>query len=149
MSNDWHTPARCALSVGSMKAPSRLPAGGRAAPSRQLGAVLCKEMSTLLSELQITRAYMRLLFAAPDKDGSKTVSLTRIGQYEVQLVEFVQPWLADSPRLWLELYAHNIDATIDSCWCEDFDEVVSAARQLILRAKALNDASPPASGRSC
>jgi hypothetical protein len=92
---------------------------------------------------------MRLLFAAPDKDGSKTVSLARIGQYEVLLVEFVQPWLADSPRLWLELYAHNIDAMIDSCWCEDIDEVVSAAKQLILRAKALNDASPPASGRSC
>ena len=105
-----------------------------------------KDVTTLLSELAITRAYVRLLFASPNEDGSKTVSLARIGKYEVLLVEFAQPWLADSPPLWLELHAHDIDAAIDSSCCQDFDEVVSVAKQLILRAKDLNDATQAANG---
>jgi len=102
----------------------------------------------LLSELRITRAYMRLLFIAPDKHGSKTVSLARIGNYEVSLVEFAQLWLADFPPLWLELYAHDIAAAIDSCRCHDFVEMVSVAKLLILRAKALNDECQATSGRN-
>ena len=78
------------------------------------GAVLRKDVTTLLSELAITRAYMRLLFASPNEDGLKTVSLARIGKYEVLLAESARPWLADSPPLWLQLYAHDIDAAIDS-----------------------------------
>ncbi len=102
----------------------------------------------LLSELRITRAYMRLLFIAPDKDGSKIVPLARIGNYEVLLVEFAQLWLADFPPLWLELRAHDIDAAIDSCRCHDFEEVVSAAKLLILRANALKDECQATSGRN-
>jgi len=102
----------------------------------------------LLSELRITRAYMRLLFIVPDKHGSKTVSLARIGDYEVSLVEFAQLWLADFPPLWLELYAHDIAAAIDSCRCRDFVEMVSVAKLLILRAKALNDECQATSGRN-
>jgi len=75
---------------------------------------LRKDVTTLLSELAITRAYMRLLFASPNEDGLKTVSLARIGKYEVLLAESARPWLADSPPLWLQLYAHDIDAAIDS-----------------------------------
>jgi hypothetical protein len=108
---------------------------------------LRKDVTTLLSELTITRAYVRLFFASPNEDGSKTVSLARIGKYEVLLVEFAQPWLADSPPLWLELYAHDIDAAIDSCCCQDFEEMVYAAKQLILHAKEMNDESQAASDR--
>jgi hypothetical protein len=111
----------------------------RAARSGQLGAVLSEDLSMLLSEPRITRAYMRLLLIAPDKDGSKTVSLARIGNYEVLMVEFAQFWLADFPPLWLELYAHDIDAAIDSCRCHDLEEMVGVAKLLILRAKAHND----------
>lgn len=120
----------------------------RAARSRQLGAVLYEDLGMLLSELRITRAYMRLLFIAPDEHGSKTVSLARIGNYEVSLVEFAQLWLADFPPLWLELYAHDIAAAIDSCRCHDFEEMVSVAKLLILRAKALNDECQATSGRN-
>ena len=116
-----------------------------AALYRQLGAALRKDVTTLLSDLIITRAYMRLLFASPNEDGSKTVSIVRSGNYEVLLIEFAQPWLADSPPVWLELYAHDIDAAIDSCRCQDFEEMVSAAKQLILRAKDLSEESQAAS----
>ena len=107
-----------------------------------------ENLSVLLSELRITRAYMRLLFIAPDKDGSKTVSLARIGNYEVLLVEFAQLWLADFPPLWLELHAHDIDAAIDSCRCHGFEELVSVAKLLILRAKAHNDEYQATSGHN-
>jgi hypothetical protein len=106
---------------------------------------LRKDVTTLLSELTIARAYIRLLFASPKKDGSKTVSLVRAGKYEVLLVEFAQPWLADSAPVWLELHAHDIDAAIDSCCCHDLEEMVSAAKELILRAKDLSEESQAAS----
>jgi hypothetical protein len=112
----------------------------------QLGAVLRKDVTTPLSELTITRAYMQLLFVSPNQDGSKSISLARAGQYEVLLIEFARPWLADSPPVWLELYAHDIDAAIDSCCCYDFEEMVGAARHLIVRAKELSDQSQAASG---
>jgi len=118
----------------------------RAALNRQPGAVLRKDVTTLLSDLIVTRAYMQLLFASPNEDGLKTVSLARAGNYEVLLVEFAQARLAGSPPVWLELYAHDIDAAIDSCCCRDFEEMVSAAKQLILRAKELSKESQAASG---
>jgi len=129
-----------------MSRPSKHRPVRRTALYRQPGAVLRKDVTTLLSDLIITRAYMQLLFASPNEDGSKMVSIARAGHYEVLLIEFAQPWLADSPPVWLELYDHGIDAAIDSCCCHDFDEMVNAAKQLILRAKDLSEESLAASG---
>jgi hypothetical protein len=104
-------------------------------------AALCKDMGTLLSELRITRAYMRLLFVPPNEDGTKTVSLARIGNYEVLLVELSQSRFVDGAPLWLELYAHDLNAVIDSYRCTDVEEAASAAEQLISCAKVLQDAA--------
>ena len=109
--------------------------------SPQPGAVLCKDLRTLLSELRVSRAYMRLFFARPKEDGSKTVSIARIGNFEVLLVDFSEAWLVDGTPLWLELYGHDIDAAIDSCYCPDFEAAVNSAKELIARAKALHQAA--------
>jgi len=58
---------------------------------------LRKDVITVLSELAITQAYMRLLFASPNEDGSKMVSLARIGKYEVLLAAFAQRWAGRLP----------------------------------------------------
>jgi hypothetical protein len=47
---------------------------------------------------------MRLSFAPQDNNGLKTVSLARIGSYEVWLSEFAQGHSDCDAQFWVELY---------------------------------------------
>ena len=51
---------------------------------------MCQTSENCSIELRIARAYVRLSFAPQDNNGLKTVSLARIGSYEVWLSEFAQ-----------------------------------------------------------
>jgi hypothetical protein len=89
---------------------------------------------------------MRLAFASQRVDGTKTVSLARFGNYEVLLVELAQGSITDDPELWIELYDHKVQHGLDSCGCTDIEEATIAARELISRARQLNEKVAPDSG---
>lgn len=97
-------------------------------------------------ELRIARAYMRLAFASQRGDGAKIVSLARFGNYEVLLVELVQGRITVDTQLWIELYDHKLQYGLDSCGCTDIEEATIAARELISRARQLNEKPRPDSG---
>jgi len=101
---------------------------------------VCKTSGNSFTELRVTRAYIRLFFLPEDKNGARTASLARTGNYEVRLVELSQTGSAEEPPLWMELYARDIQSTIDSCSCADLEEAVAAADQLIDRA--MNERPP-------
>ena len=83
------------------------------------------------------RAYIRLLFVSADADGSRAISLARFGDYDCRLVEL--PWTeAVEAPLWVELYDHVDQTSIDSCRCCDLDQMVYSAIQYMARAKQLN-----------
>ena len=88
------------------------------------------------------RAYLALLLA-PSTNGVKAVRLARFGAYEVRLVELVQD-LVGGFTLWLELYAHDIGRSLDSCGCEVFDEAAGATDALIAQAREMHRQGAPA-----
>jgi hypothetical protein len=90
---------------------------------------------------------MRLSYVTPGGNGSKAVSLVRIGSYEVRLVEFAQVNSTHDTQLWVELYAHNLQCGLDSCACSDLEEAALAADALISQARQLNEEARP-DGRS-
>ena len=98
-------------------------------------------MSTAYSPvgLRVTQAYVRLFFVPESEDGARTISLARLGNYEVRLVELVQSDGACDPPLWVELYDRNIPGSIDSCSASDLEEMVCAAEQLLSEAKQLRE----------
>jgi hypothetical protein len=101
------------------------------------GQDLRKTMCCTLTEARLVRAYLTL-FIVPWVDGARAVRLARFGSYEVRLVELAHDPSAESFPLWLELYAHDIQTSLDSCGCEEFDVAVSVADELIAQARELH-----------
>jgi hypothetical protein len=102
---------------------------------------VCKTPDNKISESRITRAYISLLLAPEIKDGERTVSLARTGSYEVRLVEVPQTSSLDAPPLWMELFDHDVQSTIDSCSCQEIEEAMIAAEYLISQARCINESS--------
>jgi hypothetical protein len=86
---------------------------------------------------------MHLTFVPQRGDGAKAVSLARFGDYEVLLVELAQSSVTDDAKLWIELYDHKLQHGLDSCGCTDIEEATIAARELISRARQLNEKVRP------
>jgi hypothetical protein len=53
---------------------------------------------------------------------------------------------AEIPPLWLELYSHGIGSSLDSCGCDEFEEAVLAADELVAQAKELHQSDWPKFG---
>jgi hypothetical protein len=90
---------------------------------------------------------MHLTFVPQRGDGAKAVPLARFGDYEVLLVELAQGSITDDAQLWIELYDHKLQYGLDSCGCTDIEEATVAARELIFRARQLNEKVRPDSGK--
>ena len=95
--------------------------------------------SSKLSEFRIAQAYIRLLLSSDGKDGNKMASLARVGDYEVRLIEFSQAGSADAPPMWMELYAHHLKLSIDSCSCHEIEEAAGAAEYLFSQAECMHE----------
>jgi hypothetical protein len=89
-----------------------------------------------LTEARLVRAYLSL-FLLPWQDGKRSIRLARFGVYEVRIVEFADLGDEGFP-LWLELYAHDVQTSLDSCGCGSFEDAVGTADELMERASALH-----------
>jgi hypothetical protein len=90
-----------------------------------------------LTEARLVRAYLAL-FLLPWQDGTRGIRLARFGAYEVRIVEFAQDLAGEGFPLWLELYAHDVQASLDSCGCGAFEDAVGIADEFMERASALH-----------
>ena len=100
-----------------------------------------KRSGNKICELRIIQAYIHLSLTPVGKDGERTVSLARIGDYEVRAVEVSLGSSTNVPPLWMELYGHNEQSAIDSCSCHEFEKATAAAEHLISQARCLNELS--------
>ena len=87
-------------------------------------------------EEQIIRAYIRLVFAQDQTNGTRTITILRVGSLEARLTELCQDFdLPTFPPLWVELYCHTRKSVLASCNGYEFDEAeIDAAVELILSA---------------
>ena len=103
-------------------------------------------------EALVTQAYVKLLDASRDEHNWRSVSLAKYVNYEVRLIESVPVVDVEVPCLWVELYAADVQTSIDSCGCDDVEAAVVAAECLISQARklaeeAIEQAARPDEGR--
>jgi hypothetical protein len=81
-------------------------------------------------------------YHSPDFDEersvTRTVSLLRHGSYEVRLVELPHKLQTATEQLWLELFDHDHQRTIDSYGGRTLVNIIAAAKSLCSNAKDLN-----------
>lgn len=90
-------------------------------------------------EQRIIRAYVQLVFGADNADGSRSVTVTRLGSLEVRLTELGPDAMAPGmPPLWLEAFPPASQSPIECYGCFEFDEAeLASAVDLVLRAMRL------------
>jgi hypothetical protein len=86
---------------------------------------------------RIYKSYIGLGLTTRNESGSRTISVANFGAFEVRLIEFADCTRQGGLDLWIELYRHDIQSSLDSCLCEDLDEVEHLGRYLISQAKEL------------
>jgi hypothetical protein len=89
---------------------------------------MCTKSDTS-GRLRVTQAYIALLGIA----GSfppKMVSVTRMGEYEVRMFNGL-PTESGDAALWMELFDHAGQVSLDSCSFREIDDAVSAFEQLV------------------
>ena len=92
---------------------------------------MCKTSNIEFSKLRISRAYIKLL-CIPE-GAEKIVSLARIGNCEVRMLESSQSGSDATPLFSIELFDHDAQSPVDSCICYGIDEGAAAFRDFISR----------------
>jgi hypothetical protein len=120
----------CLLDRGTAPLPTsvrnRLPRGNKL---RKL--IVCKNSDIEFSKLRISRAYIKLL-CVPE-GAAKIVSLARIGNYEVRMMESPESGSDAAPLFSIELFDHDAQSPVDTCVCYSLDEGVAAFQDFISR----------------
>jgi len=86
---------------------------------------------------RLYKLYVGLCLTPRSESGSRTISVTHFGIFEVRLIEFVNCNRHGSSDLWIELYRHDTQSSVDSCLCRDLDEVENLGEDLISQAREL------------
>jgi len=93
--------------------------------------IVCNTSNIEFSKLRISRAYIKLL-CIPE-GVVKMVSLARLGNYEVRMLENSQNESDAAPLFSIELFDHDAQSPVDSCICYGIDEGAAAFRDFISR----------------
>jgi hypothetical protein len=92
---------------------------------------MCKTSDVNFSKLRISRAYIKLLCIP--KGLAKIVSLARIGNCEVRMLESLRSNSDATPLFSIELFDHDGQSLLDSCICYSLDEGAAAFQDFISR----------------
>ena len=95
-----------------------------------------------LNQLRIARAYVKLL-CVPEGASETSVSLARIGNYEIRIFEGSQVDSDGMSLFWLELFDHRAKISVDSFSCREIEDAVVVFEDFISRANRSNEASGP------
>jgi hypothetical protein len=93
---------------------------------------VCRVPDKVFSQLRITRAYIKLLCIPESEHNARTVSLARIGSYEIRIFEPF-PTIPAASLFWMELFDHDAQSSVDSCACHDIEEAVVRFDDFIAR----------------
>ena len=92
---------------------------------------MCEATDIEFSKLRISRAYIKLLCIPEGTE--KIVSLARIGNYEVRMLEIPQCDSDAAPLFSIELFDHDAQSPVAVCHCCGIDEGAAAFRDFISR----------------
>jgi hypothetical protein len=84
---------------------------------------------------RLYKSYVTLGLTPQNEDGTRTMPVARFDTFEVRLIEFADRNRRDS--LWIGLYRHDTQSSIDSCRCRGLDEAQNFGEYLISEARGL------------
>ena len=102
---------------------------------------MCKTFDETLGELRLTQAYIKLLSIAEKRTGTGMVSVARIGNYEIRIFESSQRGSDGEPPIWMELFDHDAQISVDSSRCREIEEALAVFRDFVAQANPCNEAS--------
>src|SRR5262245_24240302 len=88
-------------------------------------------------EALVLRAYLQLVRVPWNEAGSRRTSLAKYGNYEVLLLERLSADADHFPHLWVELYAHDLQMSLDGCGCDDIEAAAIATEQIMSQARQM------------
>ena len=94
---------------------------------------MCTKSDTS-DRLRVTQAYIALLGIPGNSFPPKMVSVTRIGEYEIRMFNGL-PTESGEAALWMELFDHAAQVSLDSCSFREIDDAVTAFEELVSQAK--------------
>jgi len=85
---------------------------------------------------RLYKSYVSLGLTPQNESGLRTIPVAHFGPFEVRLIEFADGNQQDSLDLWIELYRHDTQSSIDSCLCRDLDEAKNLGEHFLSQARA-------------
>lgn len=96
---------------------------------------MCTNSSRTSRRLRVTQAYIALSGVPGSSPTPRTISVESIGAYEVRMFSGSPARSGDAPLLWMELFDHDAQRSVDSCAFREIDDALSAFDELVARAK--------------
>ena len=93
---------------------------------------MCTKSDTS-GRLRVTQAYIALLGLPGSSFPPKMVSVARIGEYEVRMFSGLPSECGDAV-IWMELFDHAGQVSLDSCSFREIDDALFAFDELVARA---------------
>ena len=104
---------------------------------------MCKTFDETLGELRVTQAYIKLLSIAERGTETGTVSLARIGNYEIRILEGSKSGSDSESLIWMELFDHDAQMSIDSFRCREVEDALAVFKDFFAQANLSNEGSDP------
>lgn len=99
---------------------------------------MCTKSSRTSGRLRVTQAYIALSDIPGSNPTPRTISVERIGTYEVRMFNGSPTRPGDASLLWMELFDHDGQRSLDSCSFREIDDALSAFDELVARAGKLD-----------
>lgn len=96
---------------------------------------MCTNSTRTSCRLRVTQAYIALSGAPGSSPTPRTISVEKVGAYEIRMFNGLPARSGDAPLLWMELFDHDAGRSVDSCACREIDDALSAFDELVARAK--------------
>jgi hypothetical protein len=104
---------------------------------------MCTKSGRTSGWLRTTQAFIALSSISESGSAPRTISIVKIGEYEIRMFNGSSIWPGGTRASWLELFDHNAQLSVDSCSCREIDEALTGFEGLLSQAERLNEAHGP------
>jgi hypothetical protein len=106
-------------------------------------STMCTKPGRTSGRLRTTQAFIALSSISESSSVPRTISIVKIGKYEIRMFNGPPIWPGGTRASWLELFDHNAQLSVDSCSCREIDEALTGFDELVSQAERLNEACGP------
>ena len=98
---------------------------------------MCTKSSRTSGRLRITQAFIALSGISEGGSAPRTISIVKIGRYEIRMFSGSPRWPGGTRRSWIELFDHDAQLSVDSCGCREIEEALAGFDELVSQAEGL------------